>query len=412
MIALTHLCLNSISYAVEGCNANCHKDISNTSEHKGISCDTCHIQNEKHFSKGVDFDACLECHKSYKNIKKSVMHTKSKEKEYIHKTFDKVDRKFYDKNCTGCHVNSCSDCHDVDRKNHSILAPTTDTCLKCHNSYFIGQEYKGLGIRDDHERYQRGIEFENKSYLKMRTDIHFEKGLICKDCHDMSSIANGEKSSKTCTDCHKKIDKTIVEHKIEKHMAKLECYTCHSAWVPMEFGTFWIKFENSSYKQYFRWLTYNNKDYAKSSFYRINDSVLIGKNGRGKYAPIRPEFITFFTSIKDNLVKGAENKFISGYFKAVFPHTIRMETVNCEYCHDSEKTYMLQKDENRIFLPDKDGLEIKNFYNSGEFKMLNGSFVSEDQLKNILKKDSLYKKSYINKNKKILNLMEDINRRY
>lgn len=408
MIAFTPLCLNSISYASEGCTENCHKDIVNTGEHKGVSCVACHVKNEKHFLKVIDFDTCLICHETYKDIKKSVMHTKSKEKEFVHKTFDKVDKNFYDKNCNNCHVSSCSDCHKVDGKSHSILIPTTDTCLKCHNSYFIGHEYKGLGIRDDHERYQRGVQFDNKSYLKMLPDIHFEKGLSCKECHDMLSIAQGKKSSKSCVSCHKKIDKNIVEHKIDKHITDMECYTCHSSWVPMEFGTFWIKFEDSSYKQYFRWLRHRNDEYVKSSFYVVNDRVIIGKNEVGKYTPIRPQFITFFTSIKDNLVLGEENQFLSGNFKTVFPHTIRGETVNCEYCHDNEKTYMLEKDEDRIFLPEKDGLNIKNFFNSKEFEISNGKFLTKDELIRIMRKDDYYYKNYISKNREIFNFIKGI----
>ncbi|UOD35109.1 cytochrome c3 family protein [Deferribacteraceae bacterium V6Fe1] len=408
MTILTALCLNSFGYALEGCTGNCHKDIVNSGEHKGVVCTSCHVSSENHYVKSVTFDTCLKCHKDYENMKNSPMHTKVNEKDFVHKVFDKVDSKFYDKNCNSCHVVNCSDCHGVDKKTHSIAKPNNETCLKCHNSYFIGHEYVGLGIRDDHERYQRGIEFDNKSYMKMSPDIHFELGLKCADCHDMSSISNGEKSSKVCTDCHQKVDKTVIEHKIEKHMTELECYTCHSAWSAMEFGTFWVKFENSTYQQYFRWLTYYSNEYAKSSFYKINDQVLIGKNEKGVYAPIRPQFITFFTSLKDNLVQGEENKFLGGYFKSVFPHTVRRETVNCEYCHDRGKTYLLQKDEDRIFLPEKDGLKVRNFYNSWGFNMLNGNFISEEEFKKINQKDNVYYKFYIEKNKQILNLIRNV----
>jgi len=402
------LCLSSFGFALKSCTGSCHNDIVNVGNHKGVSCISCHVPDEKKHVKSVDFDTCLACHKNYKDIRKASMYTKSNEKEFVHKVFDKVDMKFYDKNCNTCHVKSCSGCHEIDKKKHSIAKPGNKTCLKCHNSYFIGHEYVGLGIRDDHERYQRGIEFDNKSYMKMSPDIHFEKGLKCADCHDMASISKAGKSSKSCTDCHKKVDKTVIEHQIEKHMTKLECYTCHSSWVAMEYGTFWIKFENSSYKKYFRWLTYNNDEYAKSSFYKINDRVLIGKNKKGKYAPIRPEFIIFYTILKDDMVQGEENEFLGGYFKAVFPHTIRRETVTCEYCHDNEKTYLLQKDEDRIFLPEKDGLKIKNFYNSKEFNMLNGNFISEEEFKKISKKDKKYYKFYIKKKKQILELIENV----
>lgn len=408
MTVFTLICFSDYTFSSENCLEGCHQDVVNVGEHKDISCESCHQKNEKHFSSDSEFDLCLKCHKDYEGLKDSSMHTRQSEKDYVHKVFDKVDKNFYDKNCNGCHVESCSDCHKTDRKNHSILKPDTDTCLSCHNSYFIGHEYKGLGIRDDHERYQRGVQFDNKSYLKMTPDIHFEKGLKCSDCHSMASISKGKKFSRTCTDCHKKIDKTVVEHNIEKHIEKLECYSCHSSWVPMEFGTFWIRFKDSPYREYFRWLSYYEEEYAKSSFFKINDTPLIGKNLKGKYSPVRPEFVTFFTDIEEQDVKEEENKLLSNSFKAVFPHTVRAETVNCEYCHDREKTYMKQKDEDRIFLPEKDGLKLKNFYNSGEFKMLNGDFITDENLKTILEKDSDYNRQYIRKNKQILNLINKL----
>lgn len=407
MTASTLICLNSYIFAEESCLDGCHKDIVNIGEHKNVTCESCHQKNEKHFTKGSGLDSCLKCHKDYEGIKNSSMHTRQSEKDYVHKVFDNSDKEFYDKNCNSCHVDSCSDCHKTNQK-HSVLKPDTDTCLKCHNSYFVGHEYKGLGIRDDHERYQRGIEFDNNSYMKMTPDIHFEKGLKCGTCHDMKSIATGKKSSKICTDCHKKINEDVVEHKIKKHLTDMECYTCHSSWIPMEFGTFWIRFKDTPYRQYFRWLSYYKEEYAKSSFFKINNTILIGKNLKNKYSPIRPEFITFFTEIDGQDVAGEENKLLSNDFKAIFPHTVRTETVNCEYCHDREKTYMKQKDEDRIFLLEKDGLKLKNFYNSAEFKMLNGNFVSDESFNKIINKDKNYYKQYIDKNKKKLNLIKKL----
>jgi len=51
-------------------------------------------------------------------------------------------------------------------------------------------------------------------------------------------LAENKRYSKGCVDCHKRIDKTIVEHSIEEHLETLECYACHSAWTVSELGTF------------------------------------------------------------------------------------------------------------------------------------------------------------------------------
>jgi len=87
----------------------------------------------------------------------------------------------------------------------------------------------------------------------MLPDVHYEKGMRCGNCHSMSSLANGKSSSKTCIDCHKP-DKNVLEHRIQAHLTKMECSSCHAAWAPVEYGTFWIKFEENAITDYFRWV--------------------------------------------------------------------------------------------------------------------------------------------------------------
>ena len=379
----------------------CHKkNFHITGKHKSLKCTDCHEKTEKHYRKNSELNGknkCLICHKRYKNF---INHNKHIQKSYenkIKKVFKHTDKNFYDTNCASCHIETCNDCHNINKKTHNLKKISNDTCLKCHNSYYTGSEYLGLGIRDDHERYQRGIKYKDKYYLKMLPDIHFEKGIECKDCHDMNSLAEGKTYSKTCIDCHKNIDKSIIEHSIKKHLTNLECYACHSAWTKTEFGTFWIRFDNSSYQQYFRWLTVKNKNYVKSSYYITNGKLLFSKNNRGKIAPVRPEYILFYTHLKDDDVVGKENKLMLNDFKAHFPHTVRRETVNCEYCHDNKKVYLKQNYKNRIFFPDKDGLSVKNFYNSSEFNMLNGDFLLEKEINKILEKNNIYYNKYIKK---------------
>ena len=398
-------CLNNFSFARNCLSEGCHKNIHIKKEHLTIGCTQCHLKNKKHYSKILSLDEsqfCFKCHKKYERFLHSNMVTRKREKKLINSWFGKYDPAFYETNCQECHVTSCFSCH----KTHNIKKNIGNkVCLNCHNGYFIGTEYLGYGIKDEHKRYQVGIKFKNRYYMKMLPDVHYEKGIACSDCHNMKSISKGESSSKTCKTCHKKLNMSIIEHSIEKHLTSMECYTCHSAWEKIEMGTFWLKFEKSFYKFYYRNLTLQNRSYVKSSFLREN-SMLFGVNTRGKVSPIRPEFINFFTFIKNNKVIGKESKLISNDFKAVFPHTVRRETVNCEFCHDNKKIYLYQDNSSRIFYPELDGMSIKNLYDYRNYHILNGRFVNDTLLNKILKKDKKYKKLYLKKIKSILKILE------
>lgn len=365
--------------------AVCHKTHV-TGKHKGLKCGDCHARSKKHYDKAADMKSgakgCLKCHKEYGGIMHSHMVTRDKEKKYARDTFDSLDKNFFGKNCGSCHVQSCLSCHGGSESGHSIKKPTVRDCQTCHRGYFTGIEYTGLGQRDDHDRYQRGKEQDGEKYASMLKDVHAEKGMACGDCHSMRSLADGRRFSKTCTDCHK-VKNTSVEHSVTEHMTKMECYTCHSSWADQEYGTFWIKFKNSSFTQFFRWVKRPNLEYAKSSHTKQYADFPIGVNVSGKYSPVRPQFLMFVTEIEGNKPKGKENRMMSDRFTAFFPHTVRRETVMCQSCHKNNRRLMRAGTHERIFLTDKDGLEINSFYNGKNFRVANGRFVSDAEYKRI-----------------------------
>ena len=399
--------------AAEDC-FECHKDIVVAGAHKNQTCTSCHKQNLDHCSSSAiltgsaDSVTCFECHPEYKNMINNTMVTRKREKVIVDQAFSKVDRNFFDKNCNGCHVKNCTDCHSQSNDVHNITLPENDKCFTCHREYYIGLDYKGMALREDHERYQRGIKDRNDYYLKMLPDVHYEKGLKCRDCHSMGSLAEGKKSSAACIDCHEELDMTIVEHSIKPHMKKLECYTCHSAWTAQEYGTFFIQIIDSSVRKYYRWIKQISEEYVKSSFLKEYNHSPIGLNDKGLYSPIRPEFIFFHTKIVNNQILGKENKMIGANWKALFPHTIRKESVSCDSCHDNRKRYILLDDETDIYNIGKDNIdELDSFYSSQGQKVINGKFVNnETYTKIISRKSKLYILKYIEKWKKIESLLE------
>ncbi|XOB64869.1 selenite/tellurite reduction operon b-type cytochrome iron-sulfur cluster-binding subunit ExtO [Deferribacteres bacterium DY0037] len=383
--------------------ALCH-DQHSSGAHKNLECVECHSQNSEHFDKAANFateaKGCLSCHENYSGMMHSAMVHRESEKKFVHKTFNGIDNNFYDKNCKNCHVTSCTDCHQKGDA-HEISKPDTDTCQKCHRDYYIGIEYTGLGQREDHERYDRGIEQNGSKYASMLPDIHHEKGMNCSDCHSMESLAKGQVSSKSCTDCHTP-DKSIIEHSIAAHMEKMECYTCHSAWANQEYGTFWIKLEDTAFDEYFRWVKRPHIDYAKSSHTKEYTKFPIAVNKAGKYSPIRPEYITFLTHVKGDKVQGTENRMISNFYKAVFPHTIRRETVTCEQCHKTPKRFMRETRQERIFDLQKDGLMVDSFYNMRWYRLSNGRFADDDEFERIMTESPEYQKLIVKKWQQII----------
>jgi len=374
------LILSSNSYAKEDCG-ECHEEIIVSASHESTTCIDCHEPEGDHYAPAADFKSgakgCLKCHEEYTGMLESPMHTMDKEKLYVKDVFEQYDPDFFGKNCEGCHVNSCIDCHGENNTPHKITKPGTSVCLKCHNDYFVGADYSGLGIREDHERYQRGIEVAGKYHQAMLPDVHYEKGMDCGECHSMESLSSGKLSSKECNDCHIP-DKNILEHSIDAHLLKMECSTCHAAWAAVEYGTFWIKFEGDARKDYFKWIKSPSEDYSKSSYKRYNRRPHIGVNEEGKYVPIRPMFINIFSLIRNQSAM-LENKVLSYDYKVFAPHTIRRETRLCATCHENKEAFLIYDNESRIFMPEKDGMPFKSFKDGEKANIFGGRVVTHEE---------------------------------
>ena len=100
--------------------------------------------------------------------------------------------------------------HDV---NYSGVP--TETCSTCHNrGKRIGVSYQGLMETAYESTYDsKGNiqpELHTKRYLHMKSDIHFQKGMMCQDCHTSNDMhgdgflsgANLGSVEVECQDCH------------------------------------------------------------------------------------------------------------------------------------------------------------------------------------------------------------------
>ncbi|MFZ0483793.1 MAG: selenite/tellurite reduction operon c-type cytochrome ExtM [Desulfobacterales bacterium] len=341
---------------------------------------------------------------TYNVIFDQMMSTRSTEKAFVQKTLGKEDPEFFHKNCESCHVKSCDDCHK--RDGDVLIRPTSSQCLDCHKGYFTGWEYYGRAPREDNLRYQRGKTVEGETFLKMLPDIHARAGMECGDCHSMKSLMAGKKSSKTCVDCHK-ADPAVIEHRIDAHKKNLECYACHSAWASQEYGTFFVRFKDSSNKQYFRLRPWGNENYIKSGFIKKQDSPPLGINQRGKISPIRPQFIVYFTDIENNKPVGEENRLLAARWKAFFPHTIARGTVMCDGCHNNAERFLLEKEEDRMYRLQKNGMTLTSFWSQKGQTVGNGSFISPERFKKMTSKPPEFKNAYVKKWKRLIKAVEN-----
>lgn len=356
----------------------------------------------KDYHKNYDADKeCSLCHKDYSMADISSVHFNN-ERKVIDSAFKDFDSEFGSKNCTSCHSMTCETCHE-DKDKNILAKPKNDKCLMCHKDVYTGIEYEGYGIREDHIRYKRGIEKDGEYYLKMIPSVHHEAGMTCAECHTKNSLLGKEKP-KDCLICHT-YDKNIIDHSIKGH-DKVACISCHAAYAPMELGTFYLRFKDSSYKEVFSELPQLGDEYVKSSYMRVNERPpMVIDNETGKYVPAKPSFIIFTSDIKENSVVGIENNMILNRWKKTYPHTVRRETVLCTACHGNERAFLLESHENRILYPDKDGLNIKSFYNSENFSIDGARFVTRKEYD---EKINIKTKEYVSKYIKKLNQLKNV----
>jgi hypothetical protein len=343
--------------------------------------------NEEEAQASLSENPCLNCHSDYSSVINKSLH--SKRSKFIEAAFGDIDEDFEKKNCGGCHINSCFDCHKKAEKPDSFI------CLECHRG--IGADYFGYGARDFHKRFRRGISINGEYFMKMLPDIHSEK-LSCGDCHTMSSLSGGK--AKECLSCHD-YSIEVIDHRIAEHK-NITCAACHAGWSSNIYGLHFVRLRGAISKSNFSALKQLNEEYAVSAHFVFNESLILGKDLVGRYVPIRP-FIAFFsdTAIVPPKNGALENVLVSNLWKPFRPHTIRRETLTCGSCHNNRRKYLLEDDSDRIFLLEKDGLPIPTFHNSRYFSIADGEFVNEEDYKRLSEKSSEYVKFYLLKLKEM-----------
>jgi hypothetical protein len=368
--------------------------------HPVLVCAACHQQGGSGSDPAAQVNravGCAGCHRGHERIFDHAMSQRSGEQQFVQRSFARMDSGFWEKNCTGCHMRGCLDCH----AGNGLAKPTVAACQRCHSGYYTGWDYSGRAPREDNMRYQRGIAINGETFLKMLPDVHYRVGMTCGACHSMTSLAEGRKSSKVCRDCHQP-DLNIIEHRISAHLERLECYACHSAWGAQEYGTFFLRFRERSIMAEFDLKPGPSAEYLRSAYLKKQDAPPLGLNAFGKISPIRPMFLAYYTDIMSARNNGPENVRLAAEWRAWFPHTVQRGSVTCEGCHDNPRRFLLEPESQRIYATEKDGLGLASFWLQQGQRVSNGSFVDAGRYRRLSSKTPAYKRAEVEKWQSIL----------
>ncbi|MCX5820262.1 MAG: cytochrome c3 family protein [Deltaproteobacteria bacterium] len=181
-------------------------------------------------------DSCICCHKEIGvNYSKSLHYTTAGLKNGVRPRFSPAEAKHFDgkvfeASCRSCHA-SCGDCH--------VKAPPVGGI--------------GIGLIDGHKFTKKNegktcafchggrVYPEFTGDYGGNPDVHYEKGMMCVDCHKKAEM-HGDgvayatkqevKDRPACVNCHDKLgQEKLLTTKIAHttHRGKVTCQGCHSA---------------------------------------------------------------------------------------------------------------------------------------------------------------------------------------
>jgi hypothetical protein len=197
-----------------------------------------------------------------------------------------------------------------------------------------------------------------------------------------------------------------IEHRIRAHLERLECYACHSAWAPQEYGTFFLRFRDGRLKEEFDLKPGPSPDYLRSSYLKRQDAPPLGINARGLVSPLRPMFIAYYTDILTARSGGPENVLLAAEWRAWLPHTIQRGSVTCEGCHEAPHRFLLEQAQQQIYQLRRDNMGLDSFWSQAGQTVVNGSFMPVKRYQRLATKSPAYTKAYIKKWQTLLNRVE------
>lgn len=275
-------------------------------------------------------------------------------------------------------------------------AITVTQCATCHNGGSrAAMSFRGMmeAAPEGHDtfRYDQDL-LHGHAYTAETPDVHFARGLACIDCHTEREVhGDGQIYAKRhyevelrCEACHgtperlatgltaqgRRLRNVVVDaasravtlvgklsgrtHAVPqlaalprqpaghdgRHLDRLECFTCHTAWAPTCYGCH-IKMDYTAYRAPVD-VAFDHLSgaHAAQGWFRLTAGVrfadpepVLGVSWRGKIVPFVPRAQPLFTYV--NAAGGTEYAFRKLGFahNPIVPHTVTKAVRTCESCH-------------------------------------------------------------------------------
>jgi hypothetical protein len=276
-------------------------------------------------------------------------------------------------------------------------------CATCHNGGSrAAMNFRGLMEAPAEGRqtfvYDQDL-LHGHAYTEQTADVHFTRGLACIDCHTEREVhGDGQIYAKRhyevevrCESCHGTPDRlatgvtaqgrrlrnvfvaatpnpqglvTLVGkltgkvHVIPQlatlatqpaghagtHLAKTECFTCHTAWAPTCYGCH-IKMDYTAYRTPVH-VAFDNLagEHSSQGWFRLTPGVrfadpepVLGLNWRGKVVPFVPRAQPLFTYVNPEGKTEYDFRKLGFAHNPIVPHTVVRQARSCESCHASPR---------------------------------------------------------------------------
>jgi len=348
------------------------------------TCTTCHDRGKRI---GTSYQGLMET--AYKSpfLEDGSEQPKLHTKHYLHLKEDIHLKKGMV--CQDCHTSL--DVHGDGRLAGTTLAPVEIECQDCHGTPTKYPWELPIGYSDEYAEKEkigkpRGVVFELPKYLKDGIEYPAEDGyLLTARGNPIGNVVRVGNEVVVHTAAGKDIKlkplKTLaLEGKlskeghiamvmIDKHISRMECYTCHSTWAPQCYGCH-IKIDYSKGERHPDWIAMGNavdkrgltadarNEFSKHlisgkitetrSYLRWENPPLV-QNGEGRISPAIPGCQTTITIIGKDGKPIVVNKIfripnVEGAGKEgqkaidispVQPHTTQKNSRSCESCHNN-----------------------------------------------------------------------------
>ncbi|HEX9023976.1 MAG TPA: selenite/tellurite reduction operon b-type cytochrome iron-sulfur cluster-binding subunit ExtO [Geobacteraceae bacterium] len=319
--------------AEETCTV-CHR-VAQRGAHAALPCLACHLREDATIGDPAHIAnravGCATCHGGHERIFDHAMAVPSGKCSSMQHRYATPDSGFWETNCGSCHIQGCQDCHG---NGHAVTTPAVGICQGCHRGYFAGWDASARSPRADEVRYQGGIAASSATLPRPLPDVHYASGLTCGACHSMTSLAQGQSSSKGCQDCHIP-HPDVIEHRILAHLERLECYACHSPWASRKHSMFR---DEGLLEGFESWEMANavSPGYA----FLLNRDALIQLNLPPLAVP--SPFAGVYSATPLGYKGLPENFLLAGEVRAWASHAVQRSSVTCDQCHHALQRFLLE----------------------------------------------------------------------